>query len=91
MMTSCPECSRAISDQATTCPSCGLPLAAVTIQATARQWKALLLFGFLVFFGGMLLMGLADDGFTHGFGAFLVIASLVMVVVSRFGAWWQNE
>jgi FtsH-binding integral membrane protein len=91
MMTSCPECGRAVSDQATSCPGCGLPFAAVTIQATARQWKALLLLGFLVFFGGMVLAGLADERFTHAFGEFLVIASFVMIVVSRIGAWWQNE
>jgi hypothetical protein len=67
-------------------------MAAVTIQATGRQWKALLLFGFLTFFVGAVVTGLAaDNRFTHAFGVVLVIFSLIMVVLSRIGAWWQNE
>jgi len=92
MMTSCPECGRAVSDQASSCPGCGLPFAAVTIQATAAAMEsAVTVWVHGVFLAGWVLVGLADEGFTHGFGAFLVIASLVMIVVSRIGAWWQNE
>jgi uncharacterized membrane protein YoaK (UPF0700 family) len=67
-------------------------MAAVTIQATGRQWKVLLLVGFLTFFVGAVIAGLAtNESFARSFGLVLVTFSLIMVVISRIGGWWQNE
>ena len=66
-------------------------MSAVTIQATGRQWKVLLLVGFLMFFIGAIVVGLNDSGFLHSFGIVLVTFSLLMIVLSRIGGWWQND
>ncbi len=56
----CLECKKEVSDQATTCPQCGYPIAnpsairagtpppIQTIELTAKKWKAWLLFFALV-------------------------------------------
>ena len=64
MLINCPECNRNVSDSATACLSCAYPLKpAVTMEQTAKTWKALLLYSFLVIFGGVCLATGFDNAY----------------------------
>ncbi|MDH3279519.1 MAG: hypothetical protein OEQ39_02970 [Gammaproteobacteria bacterium] len=89
----CPDCARRISKHATACPSCGAPLAAQVIEATAKRWKAgqvygwfAVVFGLTVWFFGFSV----DNPSVNGFGTLAVIAGFITVFVARIAAWWEN-
>lgn len=89
----CPDCGREVSSNAPACPSCGAPIQAQTIEATAKKWKGLQLLGaLLVILGiGPCVAG-TDSGndATVGVGVALLLIGLVLFLGARFGAWWGH-
>jgi DNA-directed RNA polymerase subunit RPC12/RpoP len=89
----CPECGREISDKAAACPECAYPIKALTIEATAKRWKALELFGALAVVIGVvwIIAGSLAQTEEYVFSA-LVLTSLGLLLyfVARFMAWWHH-
>ncbi len=87
MLINCPECGREkISDQAKSCPSCGHPVAAVTIEKTAKQWKAMQAWSVAIQIIGifMLIIGLFVGGI-------LVLSfGVIFYLVVRIKTWWHH-
>lgn len=94
----CPECNQQISDTAPTCPHCGfvqkatpvessgISQQAVTIESTSKTWKLLTIVAILVFLiGGTVGATDRESGFS------LVGLSVLIFVVSKVGAWWNNR
>jgi len=70
---------------AKSCPSCGHPVQAVTIEATGKQYKKVQLIGLLIFFIGFIFL------FTYPpVGIVGSLLGLGLYIYSRFGAWWQH-
>jgi len=89
----CPECGKEnISDQAEVCPSCGHPIAAVTIEKTGKKWKKfLLLSGLICIIGAILLMaGLNSSAGEVAVGIILLFGGFIGLITSRIGAWWYH-
>jgi hypothetical protein len=94
----CPECNQQISNTAPTCPHCGFVQKAtpvessgisqqtVTIESTSKTWKLLTIVAILVF-----LIGGTVGATDREFGFSLVGLSVLIFVVSKVGAWWNNR
>lgn len=68
------------------CPSCGHPIKAMTIEKTGKKWKGLKL----------LSIGLIVLGFVAAFnnepmvGGIMLFMGLVMFPIAFIGAWWHH-
>jgi len=95
----CPECGGQVSTSAATCPACGYPIQAVTIEATGKKWKSMQLAGGLIMavgvFGivGSCLASMHRSEPTAGLpiAATVVALGLVLVAGGRLGAWWHHR
>lgn len=89
----CSECSKEISDKATSCPSCGNPIrqnavvvdGTVEIERTNKKWKKKSLWGAFFVFLGLFLMSK-----NLGLGILVMIFGFGKLMFSSFGAWWTN-
>ena len=103
-MIKCSECGREISDKAPACPNCAYPLAqlmhshlggprpSVTIEQTAKTWKALRLLGVLGMIAGPAILFWWGNGETWGAaGLILFLVGAGCVFIARAGAWWENR
>lgn len=93
----CPECKQNVSDKAPSCPKCGTPIAATTIEATGKKWKLMQLFGaLLVVFGffrvcaAMSTAASTGDGSASYVAAVMLMVGVVLTIGGRFGAWWNH-
>lgn len=91
----CPECTKQISDQAVSCPHCGAPRAAATVdasqgvvttQATGKSQKGWQVAGVLAMIVGVIMI--SSD--TPEIGGLLTFGGLVAVVAAKMSAWWQH-
>jgi 4-hydroxy-3-methylbut-2-en-1-yl diphosphate synthase IspG/GcpE len=86
-LTACPDCGASVSNRSPSCVRCGRPMAAQTIEATAKVWKGLQLASGLLLvisFVGCLVTGpglLTESTFVLGF---------IVFVGARISAWWEN-
>jgi len=101
----CPECSREVSDKAPTCPKCGAPIAAAsvdrevgvnltTVQATSKRLKAQMLLAVLSLSVGIVWVILAVNASERGSLAVptsLFVGGLVWYAIIRFRIWWHHE
>lgn len=102
-MIKCTECGRDISDQASTCPACGIQLKEiavettkpVTIELTSKKWKVIKLFawpavilGFLWYISGMQQ---PVPPTSSGVGAMFLFFGIIGLIVAKLGAWWTNK
>lgn len=88
----CPACQNEVSDQAISCPKCGQPLKVdpvQTVQLTNKKWKKYSLVAVALLFIGICMAFSGSPGYA-GLGSLLIAVSLVLVVISRIGAWWTN-
>lgn len=91
---SCLECGRQVSDRAASCPDCGCPLNSprpvprqtVTIQKTAKKYKAGRLIG-AAWLGIGVIVLIADGGPP---GAIIAAMGLFVYLASRTLAWWHH-
>ena len=80
------------------CPHCGRPVAAVTIERTAKRFKLMQAAGVLLFFiaGIWLMSGLSaisgkPESDVHPLAVALLLISIGALLVARIGAWWHHE
>ena len=85
----CPACSHKVSRAAKSCPSCGHPLAAITIEQTAKTWKVGKLTG-----AGMSILGVIVAGNSHGAlevgGQAMIGLGICTMIASALFAWWYH-
>jgi len=92
----CAECAKEISDKAIACPHCGNPVKPLTIEQTSKKWKTIRLISWIgLLVGGFVFtvhyeQGGFDDYMT-GIGMTIATAGFVGILVSKFGAWWNNR
>lgn len=101
----CPDCRRPISDAAPVCPGCGRPTSTgpasarrvQTIEATGKIWKLLQLIG-----GGGLCWVVASAIMEYNnrlpatgekIGGLVLggLASFMLYLTARMGAWWFHH
>ena len=101
----CPECSKDVSDKAPTCPNCGAPIAAAsvdkqvginvtTVQETSKRLKAQMLLASLSLAVGIvwaILAANASEPTSLAFPTSLFVGGLVWYAITRFRIWWHHE
>jgi len=92
-LTTCPDCGREVSTNATACPGCGYPVQAQTIEATGKKWKGLQALGAVLWILsiGPCVVG-ADSGSddTVMLGVIMGTIGFLVFVSARIGAWWGH-
>lgn len=90
----CAECGKDVSEKAGNCPFCGNPIAnhveatkTVEIEQTNKTWKKTKIWAVLLLFIGI---GMLSRSQLQGLGILLIIIAVIMLIVSRMGAWWTN-
>ncbi len=95
----CPDCGRQISRLAPSCPGCGRPTGkqAVTIEQTAKRWKAIMIVGGIVAIGGAITAAVAWNHMISSvgyeatwIGILICIAGLAIVMIGQALAWWYH-
>jgi DNA-directed RNA polymerase subunit RPC12/RpoP len=97
----CSECSKEISEKATSCPHCGNPIAnntkaSVTVELTSKRWKLIKLFSVVGLIFGFYLFtsSYQKSGFNYpltGLWFSLMFISAIGLFIGKFGAWWSNR
>lgn len=82
----CPDCFRDISDAAPSCPNCGRPQSALTVEQTAKDFKAAQAIGGLIIFLGILALCLGNTAIC--LWAFAIGAAIGLY--GYIGAWWHH-
>jgi len=92
MIIECPECSNKISNQAATCPSCGIIRIVQTIEKTGKGWKFVQLVGGLIVGIGVVFGYLEwREGIFPSEGFFIYPGmGVVLYLSSRIGVWWYH-
>ena len=96
----CPDCKKQVSDQAPACPNCGCPISSVmasdiqTIEATGKAWKGMQLCGGIFVCIGVVscirLFSYPETASQTVPVVFLILGCLLMII-GKFGAWWEHE
>ena len=90
-LTTCPDCSREVSDEAPACPHCGRPMKAQTVELTGKEWKAGQLLGC-----GLMVLGMVgcitscSGEHVSTWGIIAFFAGLVVLIVAQIGGWWHH-
>ncbi len=91
----CPDCSSPVSDSAPSCPKCGRPLAAMTIERTGKSIKGIQALGCLSFPVGVfcLLAGMSSDGgqVVATLGILLMFAGGGGFIWASVMKWWRHD
>lgn len=91
----CESCGREISDQAMACPTCGHPMKATTIEATAKKWKLAVVAGTIAAALGFifLLAGMTghSGSSSTSLGAGLFVVGFIALAIGKLGKWWYHE
>ena len=89
----CPGCGKEVSDKAIACPSCGHPIGKekinnkkIEVELTNKKWKSFGLAGLVMTFLG--LFSLANH--QAGLGVIFFVFGFIIVIIYRFGRWWNN-
>jgi uncharacterized protein YbaR (Trm112 family) len=87
----CPNCKTKISTLAGACPSCGRPLAMVTIQQTARMYRAVQATGAVLTLTGiaLLIAGVVVTERTafNIAGSLTTAIGIIVFAVGRISVW----
>lgn len=91
MLISCPDCQTKVSNNAPSCPKCGYPLKATTVEQTSKKWKALQLLAFVLILIGMpwTCIG-AMVGNIPLEAMSLFVAGLLVWLIASICAWWYH-
>jgi hypothetical protein len=93
-LVNCPACEHPTSSEATACPQCGHPFKALTIEATAKEWKFLKIIGAIIVLGSMgageVLSVLFETPVPLIFGGVVASGGLVIAIYGAIGGWWDN-
>ena len=82
----CSDCNNEVSENAPSCPKCGNPIMAITIEKTSKRWKQGKIWGIVLFIAGV---AIAADG--EMAGLILVPISFFVFVGSSIGSWWHHS
>lgn len=96
----CFECSREVSNKASTCPNCGAPIAAAaehkevgvnltTTQETSKQLKKHIIVSVLLLCAGIIWIVATENPI--GIGGLLMVVGLILYLVTRFNIWWHHK
>ena len=94
----CPECKREISDKATSCPHCGVPIRTTitqsdgqmsTIQLTKKKYKLQKVFITIFLILGIIFLFFTENNF--GLGLFLFIGSAIWLIILNIVIWWHHK
>ena len=85
----CPECGKEVSEGAPSCPKCGCPIKAVTIEKTGKKWKGLILISILMFIFGISLFAAGEESAV--LGGILVASAPVLFIIALIGRWWFHS
>lgn len=106
VLITCPECSREVSDRATSCPQCGCPItsssdfnasgtALTTIQETSKRLKIHMIFSSIILFIGMtwVVLGIvvSPNSEPSRVSSLVAFAGLIWYLVTRFRIWWHHK
>lgn len=86
MLTSCNDCWAEVSDRAPSCPRCGAPVAATTIEATGKPYKAAQAIGVTSVMCGMAIIVASSPVI----GCSVSALGCVVYLFARIAAWWSN-
>lgn len=92
MIISCPECKKEVSDQAATCPNCGVRIQKVqTIEKTGKGWKSAQLIGIVIFIigCGSCCWGLTEGTYTE-YSFIIPVCGIIILSIGVIGAWWHH-
>lgn len=83
----CPECKKEVSDQASSCPGCGLPMkkAEVVIEKTSKEIKETELL-----FVGLAVLGMLMAVAGMWLGGFFLFAGILGFTGAKFAEWWKH-
>lgn len=92
----CADCGKDISDLAPSCPNCGRPreLANTTIEQTSKKLKGQLVYAYIVFILGLLILGSAFFNGTYqgiNFGIAVAAGGFLWIIVTKIQIWWHHE
>jgi hypothetical protein len=106
-LVNCSECNKEVSDKASSCPHCGVPIASVretraagspltTVQETSKKLKLQKVVSILMFWIGFIWYGVEVSSPTYtgestNTGAILLGAGLTWYIVTRFRIWWHHK
>lgn len=97
----CPDCSKEISDTASTCIGCGRPMRdgtpsfspvagnatqPIVIEQTSKKWKAGLLWGIV-----LLVFGFFSVTIFGAFSLVICVVAILLILGSLLGAWWNHS
>ena len=94
-LVSCPECGNSVSERAPACPKCGAPIAAQTIEATGKGWKAAQLIFGLGAVASIIWCVASCTSLQRGeqlnpAPMIPLFVSLLGYAGARIGAWWHH-
>ena len=85
----CPECKKQVSDEVSACPFRGKlrsqATKTITIQQTEKRWKVLKLISIAIIITSIFVISEIGPA-----GLFLTLLGIILSLVGRFGAWWNN-
>lgn len=96
----CPDCQKQISDQAPACPHCGRPAQPAvppekvqTIEATGKKYKGMQLIGSLLICLGVIscVYQMNNPASSSIMTIIFMASGFLIMIVGRFGAWWDHE
>ena len=87
----CPDCAQQVSDQAPSCPHCGRPSVATTVEATDKRWKSLQFVAVLAMIVGLLSAWISAGGAMVWAGAAVGLAGIGLWIYARLGVWWHHR
>lgn len=91
MLFKCKECNKEISDKATSCPFCGVPVRAQTIELTSKKWKAAKLICLLLMLGSCSMMFDSRGNDSMASASLIFSLAFIGLIISFFGAWWEHK
>ena len=93
-MVKCPDCGKDVSAAAPSCPNCGRPLRAaqVTIQKTAKTYKAQSVIAFVLFIVGVIMLfKIVEDPAIGMWGMLLVFVGVIWTITVKVKIWWHHK
>ena len=102
----CKECKIEVSDQATSCPHCGAPIAAAheskaagapltTVQETSKKLKLQIVIASLLFWAGVIWLFVDHNSIVRPgesiAAPLMTLGGLIWYITTRFRIWWHHK
>jgi DNA-directed RNA polymerase subunit RPC12/RpoP len=90
----CPECSTEVSDKAEKCPKCAYPIlgqSIQTIEQTSKIYKKQIIYGWIVFFVGIVIFMFSQSLSGKNWGAFIALMGFIWFLFAKVSIWWHHK